>query len=261
MLVKMSNSLLSARSIFVLTSFLLLSASALANKRLAVTEWFYPYQIVSTDNKLSGYSIELAHMLFELTGEEGEIELLPWSVAYNKALKEPNVLIFSIGRNSVREEQFHWIGPIAKDVLYFFVLRDSKIKASDKLEDFKQYRVTVVKDATTHQYLSEANFPYIYPMPATDSNADEQVRIKMLMNQRADLLIASRGAVDWSLKQLGLSADTLKTVYRASPLDSQVYFAFNKNSDQELVKRYQRAMEQIKSSDAYTALRAKWKVE
>ena len=261
MLLKMSNSLLSARSIILLTSFLLISANVLANKRLAVTEWFYPYQIVGADNRLSGYSIELAHMLFELTGEEGEIQLLPWSVAYNKALKESNVLIFSIGRNKIRENQFHWIGPIAKDVLYFFVLRDSDIQASDKLEDFKQYRVTVVKDATTHQFLSNANFPYIYPMPATDSNADEQVRIKMLMNKRADLLIASRGAIDWSLQQLGMSDDTLKIVYRASPLDTDVYFAFNKNSDLDLVERYQQAMKQIKSSDVYVDLRAKWKVE
>ena len=244
---------------FLFMSFI--TSGVAANTRSAVTEWFYPYQIINDENDLTGYAIELADLLFQNAGEQGNIKLLPWSVAYNTALSSPDTLIFLIGRNAIREQQFHWIGPVASDILYFYALHGSPIEASENLQDFKQYRISVVKDATTHQFLKRAQFPNIYPMPATDSNADEQVRIKMLINKRADLLIASKGAIRWSLGQLALPENSLKIVYRASPLDTQLYFAFNKNSDIRLVKKYQNALEQIKITDKYQQLRKKWQVE
>lgn len=41
------------------------------------------------DGTLGGYAAEAVNTLFELTGDNANIEVLPWARAYHEALKKP----------------------------------------------------------------------------------------------------------------------------------------------------------------------------
>lgn len=245
---------------FITLLLLLYSGIAKSNEINAVTEVFYPYQIMGADNKLSGYSIDVVDELFKITGDKLNLSVLPWSVAYKKASTTPDLMIFSIGKNQGREQLFDWTAKIATEKLYFWILAESQITPSTKLSDFKDMRIAVVKDATTHEYLSKLHFSNLYIMGATTSNSDEVHRIKMLLNGRADIVIAVERGVFTALKDLGLNKNRLKKVFRASMLDSDLHIAFNNESNPALTEKYRSAMEILAQTGKLTTLKKKWRI-
>lgn len=223
-----------------------------------VTELFYPYQQVDEENNLTGYSIEVVERLASITGDTLDIALLPWAVAYQVALDTPNTMIFSMGRTPEREYLFNWVGGLATESLYFWALSQSGVVESDSLSDFRQYRIAVVKEATTHQLLRSSGFEKLYIMGGSDSNVSEANRINMLIKNRADIIIAAETAMLPALKKLGLPSDYLVRVHRARKLDSELSLAFNKDSETDLVKRYQKALLKLKESGEIQRMKLRW---
>lgn len=245
---------------FLILLTLFSSVASAAEKLMAVTELFPPYQQLDDDNGLSGYTLDIVNRLTAATGDELHIDLLPWSVAYKRALNRPDLMIFSIGKNVERTELFHWIGPVATESLYFWALPSADIAYSDRLSDFRPYRISVVKDATTHHYLIKQGFEGLYVMGSTDSNAGEKHRISMLINARADIVISTTQAIQVALRELQLPDDYLVKVHRANALDTDLYIGFNKHSRPDIVKRYQRAMAGLISSGEFQKIKNKWKL-
>ena len=250
-----------ARLAFAAMFAQLLCMSVQARQIQAVTELFYPYQMVDEQDELTGYSIELVRALAEKTGDQIDIDMMPWTKAYNIAQSRPNTLIFSIRRNDDREELFNWIGDIALERLYFWRLSTNNIPSFDHFEPYKRYRFAIVKDATTHQFLRQNDFQQLYVMSGAESNEDERVRIRMLVNNRADLMIASNRAIKWSLDKLGYDDDFLTPVYRAEPLEGALYLAFSKPSDPELIKTYRTALKELMESPAGMTLKHRWEID
>ena len=249
------------RQLLLLVSLLIQSCFVHAEQINAVTELFYPYQIANDQDELSGYSVEVVRALTQLTGDDITIEVLPWTTALQKAKLAPSTLIFSIGRNAEREQHFHWLGVLATEKLYFWKLANARIPRSDRLMDYAQFRIAVVKDATSHQFLRNNRFLNLYVMSQAESNEDETVRIRMLTRGRADITIATAQSVRWSLERLGYAPDFLTRVYRASALDSDLYLAFSRNTPKAKVEQYQAALSQLLSSETGQQLKSKFSIE
>lgn len=232
-----------------------------AAKINAVTELFYPYQQLDENNQLVGYAIDVVHALAKNNGDELVIQLLPWSVAYQKALAEPGTMIFSIGKNQQRSNLFKWIGPIAQETLYFWALPSANIDASEQIVDFRQYRFAVIKDATTHQYLASNGFENLYLMGGTDSNASEESRIQMLLKSRADIVISTQPTILAALRSLGQPEDLLIKLHRAKRLDTELYIAFNHGTSDELVERYRQGLQQLKALGGLEELALSWAID
>ncbi|MCC2607538.1 substrate-binding periplasmic protein [Planctobacterium marinum] len=223
-----------------------------------VTELFYPYQQVDEDNQLKGYSVEVVEQLARMTGDALDIQILPWAVAYQVALETPDTMIFSIGRTPEREALFAWVGSLATESLHFWALSQSGVIESDSLSDFRQYRIAVVKEATTHQLLRASGFEKLYIMGGSESNVSEANRINMLIKNRADIIIAAETAMLPALKQLRLPATYLVRVHRARELDSELSLAFSKDSNPVLVGRYREALLQLRESGQMQQIQARW---
>ncbi|XOV78611.1 MAG: substrate-binding periplasmic protein [Aestuariibacter sp.] len=257
------------KNLIVILSFILLvSFNTRANVKAsakqsiyAVTELFYPFQQLDEDHRLIGYSVDVVRALSRLANDELYIELLPWAVAYNKSLKHPNTMIFSIGKNAEREKLFHWVGRLTKEELYFWALPNSHITPSSIINDFKPFTITVVKEATTHQYLRSNGFENLYVMGATESNTGEEQRIEMVINGRADIVISSQENMSDALSKLGYAPDVLTRVFRASVLDSELYVAFGPETDTLIVERYRNAYQQLRSSGEFNKIQKQWKIE
>ncbi|MCC2616359.1 transporter substrate-binding domain-containing protein [Aestuariibacter halophilus] len=237
------------------------TSSVQARNVSAVTELFYPYQVLDEDRQLSGYAVEVVQAMAKNLDDTLAIQILPWSVAYHHALETPDTLIFSMGKNDARTPLFHWIGPIDREKLYFWALNDDKLPRTNALEAFRDLRIAVVKDATTDQFLTRSGFTNLYRMASQESNVGEESRILMLIKGRADLMISGERAMESALKALSLPPDRLHKVYRAHVLDSELYLAFVQGSDIKLVERYQRAFMQLKQSGTLAQLQAAWAID
>ncbi|WP_218310093.1 substrate-binding periplasmic protein [Alteromonas antoniana] len=221
------------------------TSNAFAANIRAVTELFSPFQMYDASGSLTGCATELVRQLVQETGDSLTIDVMPWSLAYQYAVSTPGTFIFSIGRNEQREPLFHWIGNIARENLYFWTLSNSGIAKGEDILAFRDYRIAVVKDATTHQYLSNQGFQNLYLMSSTESNIDESSRVRMLLKGRADIMIASSDHMQNAIASLGMPERSLQVVYRAKELDTNLNFAISAPADEQMVAEYQIAFQQL----------------
>ncbi|WP_414828165.1 substrate-binding periplasmic protein [Alteromonas sp. H39] len=235
---------LSIRMTCLLLTLISSSVVHAANIR-AVTELFSPFQMYDESGSLTGCATELVRQLVQENGDTLTIDVMPWSLAYQYAVSTPGTFIFSIGRNEQREPLFHWIGNIARETLYFWTLSNSGIARGEDIRDFRHYRIAVVKDATTHQYLSNQGFQNLYLMSSTESNIDESSRVRMLLKGRADIMIASSDHMQNAIASLGMPERSLEVVYRAQELDTNLNIAISAPTDEQIVAKYQLAFQKL----------------
>lgn len=237
---------------------MLLSVGSKAVPITVVTELFYPYQFMDENNQVTGVSTEILQALFEETGDSYNIEVLPWSVAYQKGLTVPNTMIYSLARNQYREAHFLWVGEIYDDRVYLWSLANSEIKEVKDILLLQDYKIAVVKDSNPHHIFLDMGFENLYLLTSTQSNLNRAQRIKMLLNGRIDLLVGSEIIMKASLNTLEFEPGKLKKVATSSELSNKLQIAFNQDSNRTLYQKYQRAYSQIKARGRVKEIKLKW---
>ena len=108
-----------------------------------VTEEFSPYNY-TVDGKIKGISTAVVTETLKRAGIKYRLRVYPWKRAYKKiALKEKNVLIYSIYKSADREPLFAaWIGPILPPAeVCFYKLKERTDVQVGTLEDAKKYKI------------------------------------------------------------------------------------------------------------------------
>lgn len=217
--------------VFILIIFTVVQVSAL--KINIVTEHYPPYNY-EEDGKITGPSTEIIEEIMKRAGFEYEIKVFPWARAYKEAQNKENTLIYSIGRNEEREDLFQWGKPIVDYDIYFY-----KMKARDDIQlstikDIGKYKIGVVRDDFRTQELQAKGFSDNLKIGNNDT-----FNTKKLYGGRIDLVPLTELNAVWLAKMNGLDPSKLeKTI---SLIETDLYFAFSKNTDQEIVNKCKNA--------------------
>ena len=246
---------------FTFSAILITHHSSAKEPVLVVTELFDRFQYLDQNDELTGYSVAVVNELFALTGYEHQIDIDPWSVAFQKAKSQKNTMIFSMARNPQRENSFEWIGRLYQEPIYFWTLDKLNISPVTKLEQLKEYTIAVVRGANAHDYLQKHDFPNIYVMTSTFSNSDSFTRMEMLNGNRAHIVIASESDVVNAIKHIGLGRDALSKVFHDPELDNDLHVAFNISTDQRVLLEFRQAYNYLESSGRLARLRNIWDIE
>ncbi len=237
------------------------SGLALAQDLKVVTEHLPPYNFIE-GGKLTGYSTELLQLILKELQLNPEIQVLPWSRAFQMATERNNVLIYTIARSKERDPNFEWIGPIASRKIVLLKLEQRKDIQINSLWDFqsnpgaRSYKIGIVRElASSQKILSDELIPHnqLDAAPTTESN------LKKLLLGRVDMIVGDEAGTQYELKN-GLKDKTkLSTV---AVVDAQIafYFAIKKGSDPILVLRLKQAFEKIKATNAQTELKQKYEL-
>lgn len=228
----------------------LLCAGASAQKITVVTEFFPPYQIIDQQQQLSGCATNVVKALFAQTQDIPAFEVLPWSRAYITALRTPNVMIFSIAHNKIRDNKFYWLGNLAEEYLYFWGLKTHFQQPIDSLDKLKKFSIATSKNSNPEQYMQHHGFEHIYPITKIEQG------IKMLMRERVDLISGSENSLKQRSEQLGLDFNQLTKVYELKDLNHPLSVAFNINSTAELLATYQKAWNALEQQGTIKQLMA-----
>lgn len=132
------------------------SALTYAHAITAVTEELPPYNM-TVDGELTGMGTEVVKAVLEEAGEDVRIRSMPWARAYDIALNNENVLIYSIARTPQREPLFKWVGVIAPTRWFLFSLPGTEFDLKT-LDDARQYQIATVKADVGEQYLIDKGF-------------------------------------------------------------------------------------------------------
>jgi polar amino acid transport system substrate-binding protein len=210
----------------------------------------YPPITFTKDGKLTGFATEIVQEILKRLNLPDNIKMMAWDDAYNLALKEKNVVLFSTTRTEQREALFKWVGPIGSyhDVLY---AKKSSGLVISNLEDAKKVgKIGVVDGWFSKEFLTGLDFKNLESTKLPVDNA------KKLVEGKVDLCAFTDMTAPEILKEAGYSMDQVVPAYVIKTYE--FYIAFSKDTSDDIVNDWRRIFEVMKTDGTFDKISAKW---
>jgi polar amino acid transport system substrate-binding protein len=222
-----------------------------------MTENFPPYNM-KVGKEVGGLSVEILEaMLKQMNSKltKKDFKLLPWARGYSLVQKKKNHMLFSMSRTAKREKLFKWVGPIDSVKTSVIALKTNNTKIS-KVTDLNSYKVAASKDAQPEQYLLAHGVKKSNIVSKSGNNASVSA-LKMIKKGRIDFLVNTPRVVKYLANKDGIDFDKeFKSIFTLNKSD--LYFAFSKDTSDDIVKEYQKALDAIKADGTYSKIIEKY---
>ena len=83
-----------------------------------------PSSYLDSHGRLTGYATDIVQALQKITGDLSDIQLMPESRALLTASRQANVLLYGFSRTAERENDYHWIMPLARKKWVLYMRQD-----------------------------------------------------------------------------------------------------------------------------------------
>jgi len=238
-------------SVLVLIAALLAVAACTSSKDdIKILTENYPPLSFFENGEATGFGSDVVKAIQAELGSKHPIQILSWDEAYSTALKEANVVLFTMDRTPEREAKFHFIGPLGSNVASFYANSAKLLNPAD-LEEAKSYRaIASTTNWFTEQYLIEQGFKNLV------SEADPLQTIHLLADQKADLAVFTDLTLPDLCREAGVELATFSPVLEL--LSTDYYIAISKDTNTRIVNKWQKAFETIKNTGELARLRSKW---
>jgi polar amino acid transport system substrate-binding protein len=212
----------------------------------------YPPLNYAENGKVTGQATEVVRELMKRTGTDADIQLATWEEGYKAVMEKPNVALFSVAMTPERKPLLQWVGPISFHDTNLYARKGSKIEIV-RLEDAKKVpKVVVVKDYYTEELLRKDGFQNL------ESVATEKIAIRKLLNSEAQLFPSSNLTIPLLLKEAGTTTDMNDVESVLNLSTNMSYITFSKGTSPELVARWQKALNEMKTDGTFRQIYAKW---
>jgi len=226
----------------------------------ALTEQLPPLNM-EADGRVTGFSSELLDLMAAEAGIPLRKQVLPWARAYDRAVRNSDVILYSLVRTPERENLFRWVGPISprRIVLYRWADRNDIVLKS--LDDARPYRIGSTLESASTKLLEKVGFT---ALPATDAaggglelGVNDEINMRKFIAKRFDLLVSLDWAAAYNAKNAGVDPALLVP---ALVLDesSSYWYGLNPGTDPEVAKRLDQALVKLKGDGHYNQLRQKY---
>ena len=214
------------------------------------TEQYPPISFRNNEGEITGFGTDLVNEIMKRNHTYAGIKLSSWSNGYNLALTNPNVCLFTMDRTPLREELFHWIGPIGTNTTWIYTRKDSGIPV-ESLDDAKELSsLGTVSSWFSDQHLRDLGFTNLV------SHSDPEVIAERFMEGEIDAFVCSSVTFPTILQQLSYSYDEVEPAF--SLMSSDYYIALSKGTPEALVTQWQESFESMQDDGTYDVIFAKW---
>lgn len=219
-----------------------------------VTETWPPYQIQEKDGTQTGISIDIVKEMQKRVGHTDKIKFYPWNRGYNMTLKQENYALFLTTRTELREELFKWVGPISNYELKFFKHIDNK-KVYDSIESLKSASsIAVTTNDVVHQELERLGFKNLQ----VKTGGSSSINLHKIVKKKAEIWPSSYFGALHRIKSENYQN---KIVMTKAPtlIKKPLNLAFNIKTSDEIIKKWQKALDDMKSDGTYDSILKKYK--
>ena len=226
----MLKSLLAALS---LTFVMGISSAAEQPDVRILTDLYPPYSYPDANGKIIGISADKVRALMDKTGLSYQIDIITWNRAMIMAKKNDDVMIFPVSRYPRREKKFHWIMPVLKQN-YLLLTANPTLEKPRNNAAFNLLTGVCSKKSAQCDMLKLAGLPESNIMDI--AGISTVMVAKMLINNRADLMVSDPKVLDWHIAESSLPANKIRaidTVYT----DMIGYFVTSKKLNPALLKK------------------------
>lgn len=229
-----------------LATMLILAIGLNAGQYTIMSENLPPYNYME-NNKIKGIGGELVHAIIDKLKINAPVEFMPWARAYKTIMLKDNCILFSMSRTDAREKLFKWVGPLVSTPVWLYkkVSRELNIHT---LQDAMRADLVigVLNNDNTHQQLLLQGFNNLEITPKSESLYHK------LVLERVDLVPGSVPAMRGVMKKIGYDPKMLQPTAKLH--DQHLYIAFSLNTPDHEIIRWQKALNEIKSSGLYDEL-------
>ncbi|WP_419786834.1 substrate-binding periplasmic protein [Pseudodesulfovibrio sp.] len=213
-----------------------------------LSEEYYPFTY-REGSRAKGFSVDLLRRIWDELGvPQQPVEVLPWARAFERACICPKTVLFAVTRTPEREPLFRWAGPIHKVRFELFAKKSSRLYAQN-FGSLAGYSIGTVRGDVANTILKQ-NCPKCF----LDAVADMRQNVRKLMQDRLNMVAYEGYSWPGLIRRLGFDPDQFEPVFLIQ--EAPIYFAFNIQTDPELVERFQRALDKVKESESYRELEA-----
>lgn len=240
--------------VLIMLGLTLLSAScARKNAPLMIFTEEYPPISFAVGDSISGYGTDVVRAIQAKLGSRDKITLTKWSEAYDKALNEANVVLFSMEQTPARMELFNWIGPLGENTSSFYVRSDSKLelKTPDEAKDMKAIATT--SSWFSEQFLLEKGFSNL------KSSSSPVDNVKQVMEGKADATILTDLTAPEIIRTAGYAPSDMKPVLEM--MTTKYYIVISKQTDPKVLERWEKAFMELSGDGSLAKIKEKWGIK
>lgn len=238
--------------------FCLVSAGAwavTADDIVYMTEEYPPFNMAGPDGGATGASVEVMAGIFERMGASKtvkDIQVLPWARGYKEVQEKPNTCLFLMTMSDERKPMFKWVGPVAPTKIGVMALKSKGLKIAS-VNDLVNLKAGVIREDIGDTLAQQAGIKHIERVPTNEQN------IKKISEGRIDIWAFEESVAKWQTKGFGFNPDDFESVWTLS--ESDLYFAFNKDTDDALIAAMQKVLDEMKADGAYDAIMKKYAIK
>jgi polar amino acid transport system substrate-binding protein len=212
---------------------------------------------MTQDGRVTGMSTEVVQAVLKEIGVEASIQPMPWARAYELALNESNVLIYSIARTPARAPLFQWIGAIAPTQWYIYSLAERPVKLNS-LADAHGHQIATVNQDVGEQYLVSKGFRIGKELQSSNKYEHNYRKLKV---DHVELWISNELNAIYLTRQNGEDPD--KMLIRSLLLpelsrEEGLSMAFSRKTPAHTVEKFRSGLEAIRRNGIYDAIMRKW---
>ena len=212
------------------------------------TEEYPPYNYTE-NGKITGISTEIVREVLRRINHPDNIEVSPWSVAYRLLKEEDFKALYSTTRAPFRENLFKWVGPLVPNNTVLFARTADAVSISSIDDARKVGQIGVYKDDYGELLLKQQGFTNLHTAPDNRSN------LKNLVDGKIDLWIINELTGNHMAREAGYT-NRIKKVFDVQK--EFMYLAFSRNTPDDIIDKWQQALDEIKSDGTYAQIFSKW---
>jgi polar amino acid transport system substrate-binding protein len=237
----------SMKKLIVLFALLaaVLPGLALSQPLEVMTEELPPFNFTQ-NGAIEGITADTLLYILEKAGnpiDRSTIKVMPWPRAYEAVQQKPGTVLFSMARTEQRENMFKWVGPIYEAKIGLIGAKSKNIKI-ESAADLNNYRIGTIREGAPEQLLVSAGGD----ITKFDRDTRPELQVKKLNADRIDLFSFNLPTAQYLMKAEGMNPGDYDTVYTLKV--AQLHIAFHKDTDDALIAKLQKALEEMKTPDA-----------
>ncbi len=219
---------------------LLLGRPVLASEPTVLMHDLRPYSWQEA-GRFYGYAYELVREIQHELDVSAEVQLTSFNRGWQQVRQAKSTVLFPVSRSSERERLVKWVGPLIESDVYLFKRKGESLRV-DSLDDLRALtRIGVQQGIRDDYVLSKLGLTNLH------RSSTRTLTLRALINKRVDVIPLSENALRSLLRTEGIARDMIEnTGFKL--YDSVLYIAFSSDVDDETIRRWQRALDKVKSA-------------
>lgn len=220
---------------------LLLAVPAPAKDFTVLTNQLPPIKMVR-DDTATGIMGDVLTRLMVANGKclgKGDARHLPLAEAFNMVRDTPGTIYLAMLKLPKWEPQFKWVGPVYNTTISLIGRADRPFRVR-KTTDALPYTVGAVRGSAAAHLAVSQGFPED-KLVLVDRVAEA---VDKLIKGDIDLLAFPKSPTFYEMLRQGMDPNQFKAVHDMKSMD--LYFAFNRNTDDALIHGLQQALDLLK---------------